>query len=204
MLSQIDKKLEPGINELLFEYLGKPNFWVMLQRLDRMAGGLLTLATSKRAGNAMRAMQIARQIHKTYLAIIEGVPEPGEGRLDQFTKKMANAQKWRIYDEPVEGGKSAILDYKVLGTVSDRSLLAVTPITGRTHQIRAQMAYKGHPVVGDKKYGKTEWLTDYSLCLFSHRIQFEHPITKVPIEVTAPAPFDREVWSLFKEIDIVL
>jgi 23S rRNA pseudouridine1911/1915/1917 synthase len=117
---------------------------------------------------------------------------------------MANAQKWRMYDEPIEGGKSAILYYQVLGTINERSLLAVRPITGRTHQIRAQMAYKGHPVVGDKKYGKTEWLNDFSLCLFSHRIQFEHPITKAPVQVTAPAPFHRDVWSQFKDVDIVI
>ncbi|MBI1184287.1 hypothetical protein GC194_08440 [bacterium] len=200
LLSQKDKKGEEGVNELLFKYLNKPNFWVMLQRIDRMAGGLMSIATSKRMANAMRQMQIDQQISKTYYIITERKPHIDAGRMEQFIKKLPKVQRWKIFEEEVEGGKSAILEYEVLSHINGRSLIKVKPITGRTHQIRAQMANIGCPVVGDKKYGKTEWLSDMSICLFSQRIEFKHPLTGDEIAVEAKLPIDREGWTDFKEV----
>jgi len=199
MLSQKDKSNELGINELLFNYLNKPNFWVMLQRLDRVAGGLMTLATSKRAGTAITQMQLDEEIAKTYYVICERAPLEKEGRLEQYIKKLNKANRSKIYEEEVKGSKSAVLEYKWIATVNDRSLIEVKPKTGRTHQIRAQMANMGCPVVGDKKYGKTIWLADKSICLFSQKIEFIHPITKARVTVQAPLPIEREIWADFKE-----
>ena len=198
MLSQKSQEGEDGVNELLNAHLGKPNFWVMLQRLDRVAGGLITIAKSKRAGAAMRQMQLDKQIEKTYLIICERAPLEPNGRLENYIKKVPKTTRYKVYDEDKKGSKQAILEYETVRTVGEKTLIKVKPITGRTHQIRAQMANIGCPVVGDKKYGKTQWLADKGICLFSQKISFEHPITKKQIDIEAPLPFEREVWSSFK------
>jgi len=200
MLAQKDKNEELGVNELLFEHLGKPNFWMLLQRIDRVAGGLMSISTSKRVGNAMRELQLERKIEKTYYIITERIPELPEQRIEQFIKKLPRTTRWKVFDEKVTNSKSAILEYQLIESIDNKSLIKVKPITGRTHQIRSQMANIGCPVVGDKKYGKTKWLSDKCICLFSAGIAFEHPITKKRIEVNAPLPTDREVWSDFKEV----
>ncbi|MGB0431382.1 MAG: RluA family pseudouridine synthase [Bacteroidia bacterium] len=202
MLAQKDVNNDLGVNELLFEHLKKPNFWMMLQRIDRVAGGLMTMATSKRAGNAMRLMQTEREISKTYYVITERSPLEPKGRLEQFIKKTPKTTRWKIYDEKVKNSKNAILEYETIAEINGRTLVRIKPITGRTHQIRAQMANIGCPVVGDKKYGKTKWLSDKSICLFSAGLQFKHPINKKELEITKPLPFDREVWGDFKNINL--
>lgn len=198
MLSQKDSNEENGVNELLYEHLGKPNFWVMLQRLDRVAGGILTCAKSKRAGAAMRDMQLAKTIEKTYFIITEREPLELKARIENFIKKVPKTTRWKVYDEERKGAKKAILEYEAIKTVNDRALIKVKPITGRTHQIRSQMANIGCPVVGDKKYGKTSWLDDKSICLFSQKITFNHPITQEQISVEAKLPFERDVWKEFE------
>ncbi|MFY0673292.1 MAG: RluA family pseudouridine synthase [Bacteroidia bacterium] len=200
MLAQKDKNEEKGVNELLFDYLGKPNFWLLLQRIDRVAGGLMSISKSRRVGNAMRELQLERKIEKTYYIITERVPEAPTGRIEQYIKKLPRTTRWKVFDEKVPNSKSAILEYQLIATINNRSLIKVKPITGRTHQIRSQMANIGCPVVGDKKYGKTKWLSDESICLFSAGVSFEHPISRKKIEVNAPLPVERAVWNDFKEV----
>lgn len=197
MLSQQDKNEEKGLSELLYEHLGKPNSWQLLQRLDRVAGGLMSIALSKRAGALMQEMQLKQEIEKTYLIITERAPDEEKGRLEQWIKRQGQSQRFRVSNEKVKGSKAAVLTYEVLEKKGERCLMMVKPITGRTHQIRVQMASIACPVVGDKKYGKTKWLADRSICLFSKSVSFQHPLTKKPIVVEAPAPTTREVWSGF-------
>lgn len=197
MLSQKDKQGEEGVNERLFEHLGKPNFWMMLQRIDRVAGGLMTLSISKRVAQAMSKLQSERAIRKTYYAITEKVPEVAEKRLEQYIRKLPNSQHWKVSDEPKKHSKTAVLEYKVIAENEGRALLKVQPITGRTHQIRAQLAHMGCTIVGDKKYGKTKWLDDKSIALYSAEIAFQHPITGKELHVKAPYPKDKEVWKDF-------
>lgn len=200
MLSQQDKNNEQGLSELLFEHLGKPNSWHLLQRLDRVAGGVMSIALSKRASLAMQEMQLKREIEKTYLIITERCPEDKKGRIEQFIKRQGKSQRFRVFNEKVQGSKPAILEYEVLQQIGERALLRVKPITGRTHQIRVQMASIGCTVVGDKKYGKTAWLEDRSICLFSKSVSFQHPITGKATKVEAAYPSEREVWADFKPI----
>jgi len=198
MLSQQDKNNEKGLSELLFEHLGKPNYWHLLQRIDRVAGGVMSIALSKRASLLMQEMQLKREIEKNYLIITERCPEEKTGRLEQFIKRQGQSQRFRVFNEKVKGSKPAILEYTVLEQKGERALLLVKPITGRTHQIRVQMASIGCTVVGDKKYGKTSWLEDRSICLFSKSVSFQHPITKKAVTVEAPYPSHREVWGDFE------
>lgn len=197
MLAQQDKNEEQGLSEELFAHLGQPNYWHPLQRIDRVAGGIMTIALSKRASAMMQEMQLKREIEKTYYIVTERCPDEKKGRLEQWIKRMGKSQRFRVFPEKVNGSKAAVLEYEVLEKLEERSLLRVKPITGRTHQIRVQMASIACPVVGDKKYGKTKWLEDRSICLFSKSIAFKHPLTKKQVVVEAPNPTEREVWSAF-------
>lgn len=197
MLAQKDKKGEEGVNELLFEHLGKPNFWMMLQRIDRVAGGLMTMVVSKRVSQAMSKLQEERAIVKTYYAITEKAPKEPKGRLEQHIRRLPNSSNWKVSDDKRKNSKTAVLEYEQIAVEGDRCLLKVRPITGRTHQIRAQLTHIGCPIVGDKKYGKTSRLDDQSICLFSSSISFKHPITDKEVAVQAPFPVEKEVWSDF-------
>ena len=199
VLAQKDKKGEMGVNELLFEHLGKPNFWMMLQRIDRVAGGLMTMAVSKRMSQAMGKLQAERAIVKIYYAITEQAPKEASGRLEQHIRRLPNSSNWKVSVDKRKNSKTAVLEYEQIAQVGERCLLKLRPITGRTHQIRAQLAHMGCPIVGDKKYGKTTWLSDHSICLFSGSISFKHPITGKEVSVQAPFPVEREVWSDFSE-----
>lgn len=198
MLSQADKKGEKGVNELLYEHLGKPNYWHLLQRVDRVAGGVMTITLSKRVALAMQQQQVDRSIEKTYLVVTEQTPDVPKARLEHYMKRVGGSQRFRVFAEKVPGAKSAILEYKVLQTREKRSLVEVKLITGRTHQIRAQLSSIGCTVVGDKKYGKTRWLDDHSICLFSKSVSFQHPLTGKKVTATAKYPTEREVWKDFE------
>ena len=196
MLSARDKEGEAGVNEWAFDHLHQPKYWLQLQRVDRVAGGLISFAYARRTGTAFQEMQAKRELHKTYLVIVEGKPDDDKATLKHFMRKVPGSMRHRAYDNPVKGSKSAELSYELLETKGDRSLLAVRLFTGRTHQIRCQLQRIGCTVVGDKKYGKTNALADQSIALFSHRLSFNLEGEDKLIE--APYPAEREVWSDFK------
>ena len=110
---------------------------------------------------------------KRYLAIVEGTPKPREGSLKGYLFK--DAQKNRVYvtDTPKPGAKSCQTNYKTLASRSGLSLVECELITGRTHQIRAQFAHAGHPLLGDGKYGKLDKRYDRNYqALYSYKLSF--------------------------------
>lgn len=163
------------------------SFLAMMQRLDRVAGGLMLFAKTHVAAQHLKVQFEQRQIRKTYLTVVEGVFENHEAQLLHYLKKMPGTTRVRAYDEKKKGSKEAVLSYKVINSEKGRSLLSIHPETGRMHQIRVQMAKVGHPIVGDKKYGKTKFLADKSIALFSKAIHFNHPEQgDMKIEVEMP------------------
>ena len=114
-----------------------------------------------------------REIDKRYLAIVEGTPKPKEGSLKGYLFK--DAQKNRVYvtDTPQPGSKTCQTNYKTLATAAGLSLVECELITGRTHQIRAQFAHAGHPLLGDGKYGKLDKRFDRNYqALYSYKLTF--------------------------------
>lgn len=195
MLSQADKQGSPGVYEILQDQIGQP-FLAMMQRLDRVAGGLMVFAKTSDAAKHLKLQFEKRQVQKTYLAVVEGVFDEPEARVTHYLKKMPRTTRVRAYDEKVKGSKEAILGFKVMKVEKGRSLLSIHPETGRMHQIRVQMAKVGHPIVGDKKYGKTKFLADKSIMLFSKSIRFNHP-DKGNMTIAVDMP-DHEVFNEFQ------
>ena len=110
---------------------------------------------------------------KRYLAIVEGTPKPREGALKGYLFKDAKKNRVFVTDTPQTGAKSCQTNYKTLACVNGLSLVECELITGRTHQIRAQFAHAGHPLLGDGKYGKLDKRFDRNYqALYSYKLTF--------------------------------
>ena len=185
----------------------------IVHRLDKDTSGVLLLARTDRIARALSEALRHRNVRKIYWAAVAGVPYPRAGSIKYGLLKApgrgrgGEAEKMRcIHPSEVattEGAKRAHTDYAVLTNLGTRmAWLALVPITGRTHQLRAHIAEVGHPIIGDGKYGgsQQENLGDgwgagiggdgisNKLHLHARTIIFEHPITKKEITITAPLP----------------
>ena len=159
----------------------------IVHRLDKDTSGLLVVAKHDRSLHALQAALKARVLTRTYLAIVHGHP-PQEGTIDA---PIARHPKDRRRMAVVAGGRTAVTRYRVRRTFRAASLVEITLLTGRTHQIRVHFAHIGHPVVGDPVYGRRRetWGMPRQ-ALHAARLAFAHPRSREPIEVEAPLPPD--------------
>ena len=126
----------------------------LCNRIDRNTGGIVMAAKNAETLRILNQKIRDREIAKRYLAIIHGRMNPPQGRLDGFLLKDEEKAQVKVYHRPVPGGRSAATLYKTLRTQDGLSLVECELLTGRTHQIRAQFADAGHPLLGDGKYGR--------------------------------------------------
>lgn len=175
-----------------------------LHRLDRATSGLLLFARSPEVAGRMGEAMMARQIKKTYLAIVRGWPEP-EGHLDYPLRDMADDPRYRGGELKL---RDAVTDYERLATVElpvavDRyptsryALMRLRPQTGRKHQLRRHMKHLRHPIIGDAKHGKSTHNHYFGrafgvqrLMLAATRLDLLHPTTEQPLTLTAPLADD--------------
>lgn len=143
------------VNSLLAERGEKTAYPV--HRIDFNTSGILLLAKNGRAGEILDCMIKERKIRKSYLCVVKGRPSPDKGRLENQLFKDAKKNRVYVAEHTVKGSKTAITDYRVVASRNGLSLVECHLLTGRTHQIRCQMAHAGHPLLGDDKYGSKEW-----------------------------------------------
>lgn len=145
----------------------------LCNRIDRNTGGIVIAAKTAEALRVMNQKIKDRELDKRYLAIVEGTPKPREGSLKGYLFKDAKKNRVFVTDTPQAGSKSCQTNYKVLTSANGLSLVECELITGRTHQIRAQFAHAGHPLLGDGKYGKLDKRFDRNYqALYSYRLTF--------------------------------
>ena len=128
----------------------------LCNRIDRNTGGMVIAAKNAEALRIMNDKIKDREISKFYLAAVVGKITPPQGELKNFLLKDEAKKQVSVYTKPVPGGKSAVTRYRTLEVKKGLSLVECELLTGRTHQIRAQFAHAGHPLVGDGKYGRRE------------------------------------------------
>jgi 23S rRNA pseudouridine1911/1915/1917 synthase len=192
-----DEDMLSALKGYLVEKYNKPGeaYLGLVHRLDRPTGGVMVFAkTSKAAARLSEAVK-AGDVEKKYLVIVHGCPREKSKKVINYLKKYPDQNIVKIVPELTEGAKYAELDYKVLDTKEDMSLLSVDLITGRSHQIRVQMNGLGHPVVGDARYGKDG--AKIPLCLWAAELRFSHPVGGQRLVFKVYPPEDLPFWNLF-------
>ena len=146
----------------------------LCNRIDRNTGGIVIAAKTAEALRVMNQKIKDRELDKRYLAIVEGTLKQKTGSLTGYLFKDAKKNRVFVTDTPQPGSKSCRTDYQVLSAESGLSLVECKLITGRTHQIRAQFAHAGHPLLGDGKYGKLNKNFDRTYqALYSYKLSFD-------------------------------
>ena len=148
----------------------------LCNRIDRNTGGIVIAAKNAETLRIMNEKIASREIDKYYLCAVLGKPSPASGKLENFLFKDASKNQVYVRTRPEPGAKTAITEYRVLTTKDRLSLVECHLLTGRTHQIRAQMAHAGWPLLGDGKYGREKVNRQYGekrQALYSYRLVFD-------------------------------
>ncbi len=172
----------------------------LCNRIDRNTGGIVIAAKNSKTLRIINQKIKDREVEKYYLCIIHGVMQPSCGKLTGYLIKDENRAQVKVYDHPVPGGKTAVTLYKTLAVGKGLSLVECRLVTGRTHQIRAQFAHAGHPLLGDGKYGREKDNKRYGRsyqALYSYKLSFQF-ITDAGILT----PLNGRVWQV-KDVDFV-
>jgi 23S rRNA pseudouridine1911/1915/1917 synthase len=177
----------------LKEKYAKPgNVYVgLVHRLDRNVSGVVLLARTSKAASRLSACFRENTVTKTYLAVVHGVPASERGELVSWLGSAGDRHGvTRAERAAFPGGRESVLRYRRLAAAGSRSLLEIQPVTGRRHQIRAQLALIGHPLLGDVKYGATERLAARRIALHAGKLEVAHPVGNRLMVLEAPVPPD--------------
>ena len=187
---------EPGgMPSLLREALGNESADIRtVHRLDQVVSGLMVFAQNPgTAGELSRQIRMG-EFKKTYLAVMHGVPPERRGRMEDILLRSKEKRKTFVVSKPCRGSQEAVLDYHLLGSSGEKSLVEINLITGRTHQIRAQFTHRRMPLVGDRKYGGRD--EGCNIALWSYSLGFTNPATGrfMTFKVKPPKEFP---WTEF-------
>ena len=190
---------EPGgVPEALREQLGDPGAPLYpVHRLDRTVGGLLALARTRRAAGDLGRAVAEGHFHKEYLAVVPAAPTPPAGTLRDWLLRDRARRVTQAVPPETPGAKEAVLDYELLSETEGAALLRIVLRTGRTHQIRAQLAAHGLPLLGDRKYGGSTDTAE-TPALWCHKLSFPHPKTGEMLTFTCNPPMVFP-WTLYSD-----
>lgn len=189
---QGDKTGDTPLSEMVKDYIkekyAKPGnvFCGVVHRIDRPVWGLVIFARTSKALERLNRMLRDGEIHKTYWALVEGHPEKDEALLENYLISDGRINKTFVADSNTKDAKLSRLHYRTLVKGDRYTLLEVNLLTGRKHQIRAQLSNIGHPIKGDLKYGAKRSNRDGGISLQAHSIEFIHPVSKLPIHLEIP------------------
>jgi 23S rRNA pseudouridine1911/1915/1917 synthase len=165
-------------------------------RLDRPVSGVVLFSKKKSVLKTLMEIFAKREIEKTYLAIVANKPVKDEDELVNWLVKDTKQRKAIIHNTEVKNAMRVVLRYKIVAQNDKGCLLEVKLITGKFHQIRAQLAHMGCPIVGDAHYGSTQLLKENAICLHARQLNLIHPVSNEPLTITANPPED-ELWNVF-------
>ncbi len=197
-----DQTKDPDLLSAIREYIRKKydkqgNVYVgLVHRLDRVTGGVMVFAKSSKGAARLTEQMANGDFEKKYLAVLTAEPREDRAVLTHYLKK--NPVNNMVYACPptVDGAKFCQLDYEVLEKQKGLTLVKVRLHTGRTHQIRVQMAAIGCPLYGDMRYGG-ENAKKGNIALWATSLAFSHPVSKERMVFKIEPPVDESVWKLF-------
>ena len=205
---QGDKTGDTPLSEMVKAYIKekyqKPGevFLGVTHRLDRPTTGVVLFARTSKALTRLNAMFQSRElIRKTYWAIVEKNDRLlGDEaiRLEHYLWRNEKQNKSFVVKAGTKDAKRAVLTYKAIAQSDRYTLLEINLETGRHHQIRCQLAAIGLPIKGDLKYGAKRSNPDGGISLHARKIEFVHPVSKLPISITAPVPNDA-LWQVLEQ-----
>ncbi len=154
----------------------------LIHRLDRETSGLMLIATKPQASKVLCGHFKRKLFEKKYTAVVDGIVENDEGVIDAPIGRYEDLKEWNV----MEGGKLSESRFRVVERHSDKTLVELEPVTGRTNQLRIHCAHIGHPIVGDKRFGGSDF---ERMCLHASKIGFWHPNGGKKVELTSEIIF---------------
>ena len=196
-----DVTLMDDVKDYLKHKYGKPGnvFLGLPHRLDRPTSGIVVYAKTDKALSRLSQMFRDGKMEKYYWAVVDRPMTSPSGLLKHYIYRDTEKNKSFAYDSPDKrrgGLQEARLEYRTIGQSERYTLLEIHLLTGRHHQIRAQLAACGVHIKGDLKYGFPRSNADGGICLHSREISFIHPVSRESVRVVAPVPVDP-IWGYF-------
>lgn len=190
---------EPSLLNLAKEYIkeryNKPGnvYLGIVSRLDAPVTGVVIIARTSKAARRLTEQFRGREVEKTYWALVDGQITPAAGECVDWLGQDERHRRMWIVGPTLPGAKQARLAYQRIAELPDSSLLEVTLETGRKHQIRLQLAHRGYPILGDRKYGsRRPW--PVGIALHARRLVLTHPVKGDRLSIEAPVPM---AWRRF-------
>ena len=197
--SSKDEDMLTIIKNFIKERDNKPGnvFLGLVHRLDRPTGGVMVFAKTSKAASRLSKQLKDKELKKRYFCVVKGRPQIVEDKLITYLKKDEKTNTVKIAPKLENGSKEAILEYKVLETKNDLSLIDVNLITGRSHQIRVQMSSQlNMPIFADFKYGDKSH--SGNLALWAYELSFVHPTTQKSMKFRVAPEYVKSVFQIFE------
>lgn len=167
----------------------------VVSRLDALVTGVVVFARTSKAAARLAEQFREGRAEKVYWALVEGWPHPAAGRCLDLVRKDDRRHRMYVTQQRASDAQEARLSYRTLARLERAAWLEVQLETGRKHQIRLQLAHRGHPVLGDAKYGaRSSFLA--GIALHSRQLSILHPVQRTPLVITAPLP---QSWQRFDQ-----
>jgi 23S rRNA pseudouridine1911/1915/1917 synthase len=204
-LVQKDSTRDLALDDRLRQYIknkyNKPGnvYLGVTHRIDRPVSGVVLFARTSKALGRMNDLFRLGTISKKYWAIVKNCPAKPEDTLVHYMVKNEKQNKSYCYDKEVVNSKRAELKYRLIAGSDHYYLLEIELLTGRHHQIRAQLAQIGCPIKGDLKYGFPRSNPDGGISLHARSVQFVHPVTKEEVTIQAAPPEKDPLWKYFMD-----
>ncbi len=191
MLTLLKQYLKEKYNKPGEVYLG------LVHRLDRPVGGVMVFAKTSKSASRLSEQVRTRTFRKVYLAVVRGVPKEQKAKLRNFLLKDSSENMVHVVKEGTRDAKEAVLEYEVLKSNGELSIIKVKLHTGRPHQIRVQLSHSGYPLYGDQRYGVSVNKPGQQIALWASSLTLEHPTKKEEMTFSCETP-DAEPWIRFR------
>jgi 23S rRNA pseudouridine1911/1915/1917 synthase len=184
-----EETLDRAVKQYLKDRYQKPGnvFLGVVHRLDRLVSGVLLFARTSKAAARLAEQFREGTVEKVYWAVVEGEVVKNAGTLEDWLKRDREAGRVWVVDPRTPGSRQALLHFQRRGVHGGLTWLDLRPQTGRTHQLRVQLAHHNHPIYGDAKYGSIHTF-GRAIALHARSLTFLHPVRYEPITLTAELP----------------